>query len=263
MFKYQQEGFWTMGAEDEMVFAAEKQSGSQTRLLIGIAVILIVGAVLFFFLTSPKQTGFFGLKNPIPISDSTDNQNSDSTSQANWLEDLNPFKPTDTVEDETFKDIPLQADWTVQEHELYVSDVTLTIQGNASIEDSVSKKELTSSEATLQHFDGSIKLTSSGLVLSGTILEIQTGDSKTVYTNPESVIITGGQIKATDLVLDSFNGNVTGSFTFPNASIQVDSEPIEFKGFKGTVELSSTRMILNGQVDSFKTSTKSGTISVK
>lgn len=257
-----------MGAEDEMVFAAEKQSGNNTKLLIGIVLILVVGGALFLFLTSPKQTGFFGLKNPVDSTNTTTGNNPtpvvDSPSDAtNWLDQLNPFKPQDTVEDETFKNIPLQADWTVSEHELTVSDVTVTLQGKSSLEDSISQKEWTSSDVTLQHFEGSIKLTSVGLVLSGTILGAQNGDSTTTYTNPESVIVSTEKIKATDLTLTSFAGTVSGSFTFPNATIQVDAEPIEFNGFKGNVELDHTRMILNGQVDSFKTNTKSGTISVK
>ena len=195
-----------------------------------------------------------------PTNTTTNNSTTDS---GNWLDQLNPFKPIDTTEDETFKNIPLQADWIVLEHELSVSDVTITLQGKSTLEDSVSQKEWNDSDVTLQHFEGSIKLTSVGLVLSGTILGAQSGDSTTTYTNPENVVVSTGKIKAADLVLDSFLGNVTGSFTFPNATIQVNSEPIEFKGFKGTVELDHTRMILNGQVDSFKTNTKSGTISVK
>src|SRR3989344_6086100 len=153
-----------MGAEDEMVFAAEKQSGNNTKLIMGIVLILIVGGALFLFLTSPKQTGFFGLNNPMAATTNPTNTttNNSTTDSGNWLDQLNPFKPIDTTEDETFKNIPLQADWIVLEHELSVSDVTITLQGKSTLEDSVSQKEWNDSDVTLQHFEGSIKLTSVG-----------------------------------------------------------------------------------------------------
>lgn len=248
-----------MGAEDEMVFAAEKDSaGMKNWIIIGVVIVLI-GLGAFFFLTNPKLTGLAVLPAGTTTPIDTQNPSNTATDKPFW-EAFNPF-PAPDAEDEAFTDIPLQADWTLKEHELSVENVNLLLS-NSTLEDSLSKKAITE-ESTIMGFSGNIKLTSEGIVLSGSITGIKGAGSETTYTTPESVIITTGKISADSLTLSEFTGTVNGTFTFPKATVTVDNEPISFRGYTGSVTMENNHLVLNGNVDSFTTKTSQGSISVK
>lgn len=253
-----------MGAEDEMVFAAEKESaGMKNWIIIGVVIVLI-GLASFWFLTNPKNTGFFDLSsvNPNGSGDSADNGSNASTADKPFWESFIPIASGSDPEDEAFTDIPLQADWTLREHELTVDHVDLTLSSTATVEDTLSKKTITEN-SILVGFTGNIKLTSEGIVLSGTIDSVKGTGSETAYNNPESVIVTTEKISSEKMSVTEFAGTVSGTFTFPKAAVTVENEPVSFKGFVGQVIMEKNHLQLNGKVDSFTTKTSQGSITVK